>query len=302
LRSLLSIHGILLLAGTALVAVPAAPRPASASAAVTAAVVTDVSLTDTALSIAADIDTAGATGLAGAAEETRAARPQYVPFAPGERLVFSIDYGPINAGEGVLEVLGLVDCQGSTCYEVESTATSNRFFSAIYKVRDRVTTHIDTTGLYPRFFEKRLREGNYRKHVRIAFDQEGGKAHYHDGRVFDTVPGIQDVLSAFYYVRTLDLAPGRTFGIMTHSSRKTYSLKVIVHGRETVEVPAGKFDCFVVEPVIQGEGLFQHEGKLTIWLTADSRRMPVLMKTKVQVGSIDASLKEYRPGTPPHSG
>jgi hypothetical protein len=255
-----------------------------------------------ALATAAGDSGAGTLAAGGGAESSATGAgvvPRLVPYGPGERLVFSIDYGPINAGEGTLEVLDTLRVPGgSLCYQVESRATSNSFFSAFYKVRDRVTTLIDARFLHSRSFEKRLREGNYRKYIKIEFDQDNGKAYYHDGRVFDTVVGIQDILSAFYYVRTLELEEGRSFGVMTHSSRKNYSLDVVVHGRERVEVPAGVFDCFVVEPRIIGEGLFQHEGKLTIWLTADARRMPVLMKTKVKVGSIDASLKEFTLGEP----
>jgi hypothetical protein len=232
-----------------------------------------------------------------AADRDTTAYP-WVPYGVGEKLVFSIDYGPVNAGEGTLEVLGIVQEDGHECYQIESRATSNRFFSTFYKVRDRAVTHIDRRRLFSRFFEKRLREGTYTKHEEVHFDQEGIKAQYQDGRVFDTMPGIQDVLSAFYYARTRDLEVGQQFGILTHSSRKDYSLEVFVHGRETVQVPAGIFDCFIVEPVILGDGLFQHEGKLTIWLTADERKLPVLMKTKVKVGSIDASLKEFTLGVP----
>ncbi len=235
---------------------------------------------------------------AAAAAPDTAAAPARVPFGLGERLVFSIDYGPINAGEGVLEVQGLVESQGRTAYQIESRATSNRVFSTFYKVRDRIVTHLDVRRLQALYFSKRLREGSYRKNVEIVFDQEAGKAYYADGRVFDVEPGIQDALSAFYWVRTLDLEAGRTYGVMTHSSRKNYELQVIVHGRESVTVPAGTFDCWVVEPVLLDEGLFQHEGKLTIWLSADADRIPVLMRTRVKVGSIDASLTEYQLGIP----
>lgn len=221
-----------------------------------------------------------------------------VPYGPGERLVFSIDYGPVNAGEGTLEVRSVIDSGGHNCYLVESRASSNRFFSTFYMVRDKVVSHIDTRQLFSRYFSKRLREGDYRQTLEIRFDQLAGKAHYADGRTFDTLPGIHDVLSAFYYARTLALEPGSTYQVTTHSSRKNYPLEVIVHGRERVRVPAGEFDCLVIEPVILGDGLFQHEGKLTIWLTDDERRMPVLMKTKVKVGSIDASLKEFTAGRP----
>jgi hypothetical protein len=254
-------------------------------------ILTLVALTTTFAARAVQVDS-----LALASLDSAALAP--TPYGPGERLVFSIDYGPVNAGEGVLEVKGLVESTGRPCYLVESRASSNRFFSAFYMVRDRVVSHIDVEHLYPRYFAKRLREGDYRKNVEIRFDQAGAKAHYADGRVFDTIPGIHDVLSAFYFVRTLALAPASTTAVMTHDSRKNYDLQVIVHGHERVKVPAGEFDCIVVEPVILGEGLFQHEGRLTVWLTDDAHKMPVLMKTKVKVGSIDASLKEYTRGRP----
>jgi hypothetical protein len=217
-----------------------------------------------------------------------------VPYGPGERLVFSIDYGLINAGEGTLEVLGLVQYEDAVCYAIESKATSNRFFSTFYKVRDRIISYIDARGLYSRYFHKRLREGDYRKNVEVTFDPETGIARYADGHEVETVPGVHDVLSAFYYVRTLDLKVGDVYDVPAHSSRKTYPLKVFVHGRERVTVPAGTFDCYVVEPKLEGEGLFKHEGALTLYMTADQYKIPVLMKTKVPVGSIDASLTEYR--------
>jgi hypothetical protein len=43
-------------------------------------------------------------------------------------------------------------------------------------------------------------------------------------------------------------------------------------------------------------GIFTAKGKLTIWITADERRMPVLLRTKIVVGSISASLVKYREG------
>jgi hypothetical protein len=66
--------------------------------------------------------------------------------------------------------------------------------------------------------------------------------------------------------------------------------------RENVEVPAGTFRCLVVEPLLKSAGLFKQEGSLTIWLTDDARRMPVLMKSKVAVGSIAAELESFRMG------
>ena len=62
----------------------------------------------------------------------------------------------------------------------------------------------------------------------------------------------------------------------------------------TISTPAG----MVIEPVMSEGGLFKASGRMSIWVTADERRMPVLMKSKIPVGSIDAVLQEYRSGGP----
>ena len=195
-------------------------------------------------------------------------------FGPGEKMVFSIDYGLINAGEGTLEIVGIKTYQDRPVYHIQSKTNSNRFFSSIYKVRDKIISYIDTEHLYSRYFYKRLREGDYKKTVEISFDHDAGLARYANGQEYPVTPGVQDVLSAFYFVRTLDLAVGEVYHVPAHSSRKSYDLQVIVHGKEKVEVEAGTWDCFVVEPVIQGDGLFKHEGKLTLYMTDDQYHVP----------------------------
>ena len=221
-----------------------------------------------------------------------------VPFGPGEKMVFSIGYGMVTAGEGTLEIVGIKDYQGHSCYHIQSRTNSNRFFSSIYKVRDKIISYIDTEALFSRYFYKRLREGDYKKTVEISFDHQAGLARYANGKEYEIKPGVQDVLSAFYYIRSLDLKVGEVYHVPAHSSRKSYDLEVIVHGKEKVEVEAGTWDCLVVEPVIQGEGLFKHEGKLTLYITDDKYHVPVLIKAKVPVGSIHVSLLEFRPGHP----
>ena len=244
--------------------------------------------------------TAAALAAPVAAPDTLAvpAGPAPTVYGPGERMVFDISYGPISAGEGILETIGTVDHLGRTCYHVQSTANSNRFFSSVYKVRDKIVTYIDVVDLSSAYFYKRLREGDYKKTLEITFDRAAGVARYGDGKTLAVPPGVQDELSAFYYVRNLNLESGVDLMVPAHTSRKNYNMKVIVHGRETVEVPAGKFDCFVVEPIVEGEGLFKHEGRITIYISADEHRVPVLVKTKVPVGSIDVALREYRAGVP----
>jgi Protein of unknown function (DUF3108) len=232
-------------------------------------------------------------------EEGPAFEAGVVRFGPGEKMVFSLGYGVIDAGDAVVEIVGLTEYQGQSCFHIQSKANSNRFFSSIFKVRDKIISYMDVDELYSRYFYKRLREGDYRKSVEISFDHENEIARYSDGNTYPIGFGVQDVLSAGYYVRTQELIVGEDFEVLAHSSRKTYDLKVHVRGKETITVEAGTFDCFVLEPIMQGEGLFKHEGKLTIYLSDDEYRIPVLVKTKVPVGAIQVELKEFHPGRPP---
>lgn len=224
--------------------------------------------------------------------------PDTLPFGIGERLMFSVDYGIINAGWAVMEIPSERRYVGVDCLDIRTQANSNAFFSKVHKVRDRAQTFLDPETLLPLRFEKHQREGSYEKDLVIRFDRDGTYAEYENGDEVVIPPWSQDELSAFYYLRTLPLEVGRDVFIDNHSNRKNYPLKVIVHGKETVTVPAGTFDCWVVEPVVREGGIFEAKGTLNIWLTDDERRMPVKMRTKIVVGAITVSLVEFQDGEP----
>jgi len=218
-------------------------------------------------------------------------------FGPGEKAVFSLDYGIVNAGEGTLYVRPMIDYDGSRCYHLRTRARSNRFFSAIFRVRDQADSFLDADSLYSRYFNKHLREGDYRRDVEIHFDQKNRRAYFPDGRENEIEPHTQDVLSAFFRVRAMDLEPGMEFDLPTHGDKRMYPLRVRVLRREVVECTplGGEVDCLVVQPFLADDGLFKHEGDLLLWLTDDERHIPVKMRANVPVGAIEATLKDYRP-------
>lgn len=218
-----------------------------------------------------------------------------VAFGTNEKLTFDINFGFINAGTATMEVAGLIDYEGRPCYQVVTRAQSNSFFSPIYKVDDQVESIIDAVGIFAWRFEKVLREGSYRAERLCTFDQRNQLAFYKD----DTVkvgPYTQDALSVLYYIRTQELEPGKSFFVENFTDGKLYPLEVKVLGRETITVEAGTFPCIIVEPLLQSVGVFRHKGKLKVWLTDDRLKMPVLMKSKVLVGSIEAELTDYQLG------
>jgi hypothetical protein len=60
--------------------------------------------------------------------------------------------------------------------------------------------------------------------------------------------------------------------------------------REVVETPLGRFKTVVIKPLLKSEGVFTLSGDVFIWLTDDERRIPILIKSKVKIGSITATL------------
>ena len=215
-----------------------------------------------------------------------------LPFAPGEKLTFSVRYGFIKAGIATMEVAGVVDCAGSKCFHLVSEARSTGTFSLIFEVEDRVESHMDVADLYTLRYEKNLREGHYRDQEVVVFDQTEHTATYPDGKVVEVPERVQDVLTSLYYVRTLDLEVGKSIFIENHADEKNYALEIRVLRLEEVEVPAGRFECFVLEPILRASGIFQHRGRLSVWISSDPSRIPVMMKSKIIIGSIDAVLVE----------
>jgi hypothetical protein len=219
-----------------------------------------------------------------------------VPFRVGERLVFSVEYGFVTAGEATMSVVSLDTIQGHPSYRIETVATTNEIFSTFYEVNDRVVSHMDAYRMFSRHFKKTLREGSYSKDLEVYFDQEAQLARYVEGDSLAALPETQDVLSAFFFLRSRNLRIGEVYSIPCHDNRKNYPLEVKVLRREKIAVPAGKFECFVVEPKLKSGGLTKKEAKMFIWLTSDDRKMPVLMETRMKIGSVAAKLREFSTG------
>ncbi len=216
-------------------------------------------------------------------------------FGIGERFSYNVRYGPIHAGTAMMEVAEIINHNGHKSFRIKSFAKSSKFFSLFFKVDDRVESIMDFYGLFSHHFQKHLKEGSYRAQRFVDFDQDNKLAY--EGT--DTIPVpefVLDALASLYYVRTLDLKVGNSVFINNYSDKKNYTLEVKVLRKEKVKVPAGRFFCVVVEPILQASGIFKHEGKLTVWLTDDRYKIPVKMRSSVAVGSITTELKSYALG------
>lgn len=224
---------------------------------------------------------------------------RYVPntaYGFSEKLTFDVGYKFITAGTAVMQIGDKpTTVSGRPCYDVRFDVRTTSSFDKVFKVRDRYQTYIDVDGIFPWRFEQTVREGNYSRDFSAIIDQRANMAKTTEGS-FKVSPYVHDILSAFYYVRALDLRSlkkGQSFTLKNFYGKQTYDLRVRVLGRERVEVDAGTFDCIVVEPLVVEGGLFKNEGRIVVYMTDDDRKIPVKVSTKVVIGSIDGKLTAY---------
>lgn len=227
------------------------------------------------------------------------------PFVKGEQLDYDIRWGVVPAGTAQMRV---DKNQAGSGYRLLAQAKSKGYYEWAYKVRDTVVTWVQD-DLRPTAFAKILNEGSWHNRQIIAFAP--GQAQLYDSVYTDAPPkgklkrqssaqvtldaGVtHTVTSAFYAFRNLDLTKGKSYEFNAVSGKKKYKLKVMVLGYETVQVDAGKFDCAIVEPVLDGDGLFKAKGNLKIWISRDARRLPVKVSSEISLGSITIELNNWK--------
>lgn len=216
-------------------------------------------------------------------------------FTVKEKLTFNVNYGFATVGIATFSIPEIRTLAGRKVYRIRFEVNTVPAFDPFFKVRDWYETYLDVEGIFPWRFEQHIREGNYRRDFSAFFDQRRNKAKTTEGE-FSIPPYVHDIVSAFFYVRTLDLSKmkkGDRLKLQNFYRDKTHDLEVVYHGKENVTVKAGKFRCIVVEPLVQEGGLFKSEGNIIIWLTDDDVKMPVKVITKVLIGSIEAELTAY---------
>ena len=217
-------------------------------------------------------------------------------FELGEDLKFVIAWKFIVVGYATMGVESAQDIGGRKVFHIATSAKSTSFFDTFYRVRDTNESWIDTDSLCTVKYASVNDENNNKQNETIKFDQVNHTFTIIESSKTGTVPAwVQDVLSALYYVRTKELVVGQDVVVDAHSGDLSWPLKVKVLRREKVSVPAGDFDCFVVEPGLRDDaGIFQAKGRLLVWLTADSRKVPVLLRSQIVVGAVEARLTELK--------
>jgi hypothetical protein len=166
----------------------------------------------------------------------------------------------------------------------------------VFKVRDRYESYIDAEGVFPWMFIRRVNEGGFKINQDYIFKQDNQKVKTQDKKEYDVPLGIQDMLSSFYYARTLDYKNAKInqeFSMDMFIDNEVFPFKIKYLGTETIKTRKGKFDCVKLRPLMMKGRVWEDEESMTIWVTNDNNKVPVLLETKISVGAVKATLTNW---------
>jgi hypothetical protein len=226
--------------------------------------------------------------------------PDFLPqkqnnaFKEGEVLSYRMHYGPVNAGVAILEVKpDLIEVSERKVYHIVGTGFTTGTTDWFFKVRDKYETYMDKDALLPWMFVRNVNEGGYKFSQNYTFNHYTKKVDVGGGEKFDVPAGVQDMVSAFYSARNLDLNTAKDGDIFTLNcflDKEIWPLKIKFIGRETIETDLGKVKALKFRPIVQKGRVFKKEEDLNVWISDDDNHIVLKAQADVLIGSIKMEL------------
>ena len=221
-----------------------------------------------------------------------------VPFRRGEKLVYKVYFrsfitGKVTAGDITMEVKNTIrKFNGRDTYHLECIGRSRGTFNWFMKIEDKFESYLDEKLLMPWFFSRRIREGHYKKDEDVEFFPNQNLA-ISPKAVKKTPPMIQDILSAYYYTRTTNftkLKPGEDFSVSVYFDDSVFISKIVCYNRQVVQTRFGSFNCVSFRPMVMPGNVFNNRYPMTVWVTDDENKIPVLLRSALNLGRVEIEL------------
>jgi len=215
-----------------------------------------------------------------------------------QKLIYSVQWHMLNAGTTTI-ILRRAD----SSEHLISTADSQGLVNKIFPVHDIFQADFNPHTFCTHNVAKHSQEGSRRLDRKIVFDYARAKSQVDDidlksGKKkhgeFDIPPCVTDVVSGFFYAGSLPLKPGLTEMFPVNDGGKTTDVRLQVEAREPVKVAAGSFSTMRVKANPVNGPL---KGSLWVWVTDDSRHVPVKMKSKLGFATLMFELQRIEPST-----
>ena len=217
-------------------------------------------------------------------------------FKEGEKLTFRAHYGIINAAKITMELdASKSKVNNRSVYKSTVEGATYKSFDWAFKVRDKFESWVDADAIATLRYAKSVREDNYTDKDYALYMHDSKKLKNTDGTL--TMPEYtQDIASALYYARSLDLqnaAVGSSFPINVYLDNTIHNLSFKVIGRETLKTDIGKIKCIILRPKLVVDRVFKGDDDMTVLVSDDANKIPIRIKSAIKVGSIKVDITGY---------
>jgi hypothetical protein len=223
-----------------------------------------------------------------------------IPFKTGEKLTYKGTWGIIPAGELTLEVLPKETINGIETYHFVMITKTSAVVDIIYKVRERQDSYVDA-GMTHSLFYKKKTESQHPRDESINFNWEKMESTYtnfgQSKRPIHVVPGTFDPLALFYALRLRNLKENSEIHIpVTDGNNVSIEVMVNIGKRDTIEIEGKMYDTIEITPNMEMLDKLKKVVKksdhpqLKVWVTADEKKIPIKIRTKVGIISFDFDL------------
>ena len=227
-------------------------------------------------------------------------------FLDGEEIVYKVYY---NWGFFWTEA-GMVHFkvhETDSTYNISASGSTAGFYDNFYRVRDTFMTQLDKTNLMPTLFERDVEEGKYRKYNKFIFDHgeksitsyEGNNRHAElERKQIEFTNCMHDVLSVVYNLRNTDveqMKPGETFEVDVFlEEHYPIEVKVVDMNKPKKVRGLGRFNAHVIQPELIAGEVFTEDSYMTIYVSADENRLPLVLESPRIVGNMKAILYDVK--------
>lgn len=233
--------------------------------------------------------------------------PETLPFAPGETLTFNVTWSIFPAGQ-VVTTLKQIGEGPRDAYEIDGTARSAGYVSLLFNIDNTYHAVFNPRTLCSQRISKTINEGRRHKQTHIVFDstrkvailneKDMGKPNHPLKHAENAIPAcVEDIMTAFYYLRRAPMHVGEKITIPVNDGSKTHEVIVDVQAREKLQTPMGTRYAFRVEPHALGD-LYKKKGRMLIWFSDDSQRLPLRIKAMMWIGTITGNLVSVKDHPP----
>lgn len=228
-------------------------------------------------------------------------KPEVEAFDRGEHLSYTVKYSLyIDVGVADMDFYvedELKDFAGQKCVHLRAVGKTKSFYDYFFKVRDYFDAYVDAEAFTPRFFNRNIREGGYKKKEWYLFNTESKTVKTSKEKSFDIPANTWDILSVWYLARKYDYAQmnvGDSIMFNTFIDNENYPIGLRYTGKETIKTKLGKFECYVIKPLLIAGEMFETEDEMTLWVSTDKNHIPVRIHSGISVGSVLAELNDYQ--------